>query len=210
MEQSYLPYLVILIIFLSFLLVWALYKFLIPAPPEPNSEPDALDQIIIEEEEQVCKDDQAEEEDTITIDRTPILPERFEIEKKTIQPGKKGKKFMSRGEAICKETMERIYGVPFENTRPDFLRNPETNKTLELDCYNEELKIAVEYNGEQHYRFPNVFHKYQRDFEQQLRRDEFKAEMCKLHGIYLIVVPYNVPYDQIPEYIESQLPSNRY
>src|SRR5205823_8856314 len=58
--------------------------------------------------------------------------------------------FMSRGERICCQTMQRIYGVSFKSTWPSWLINPETGEGLELDCYNDELKIAVEYNGEQH------------------------------------------------------------
>ena len=59
---------------------------------------------------------------------------------------------ISKGEQKCKETLEKIYGKEFLCVRPDFLRNPETNRKLELDCYNEELKLAVEYNGIQHYK----------------------------------------------------------
>ena len=45
---------------------------------------------------------------------------------------------------------------------------------LEIDCYIPELKIGFEYNGEQHYMFPNCFHKTQEEFEAQQQRDILK------------------------------------
>ena len=35
-----------------------------------------------------------------------------------------------------------------------------TGKSLELDCYNVEYGVALEYNGIQHYKFPNPFQEY--------------------------------------------------
>lgn len=102
--------------------------------------------------------------------------------------------------------MERIYGVPFKSIWPDWLRNPETGETLELDCYNEELQIAVEYNGQQHYTWPNFTNQTYQQFINQVRRDELKMELCDRNGVYLIVVPYNVSLDKIPEFIMSYLP----
>jgi len=108
----------------------------------------------------------------------------------------------SKGELLCKKAIEEIYGVPFYCVRPDFLKNPETGRNLELDLYNDDLKIAVEYNGIGHYVYPNPFHKTKEDFLNQVRRDQFKIETCDQNGIYLISVPYNVPnnYEQIKAY----------
>jgi predicted metalloprotease len=47
----------------------------------------------------------------------------------------------------------------FTKTRPDFLKNPETNCNLELDGYNAEGKLAIEYQGKQHYEHVLHFHK---------------------------------------------------
>ena len=61
----------------------------------------------------------------------------------------------SKGETECRKVLESIFGKPFPSSRPDFLRNPVTGgiHNLELDCYNHELGLAVEYNGIQHYKF---------------------------------------------------------
>lgn len=115
-------------------------------------------------------------------------------------------RFVSRGERMCCYTMASIYGVPFSSVRPDWLENPETGEKLELDCYNDELKIAVEYNGEQHYKWPNFTNQTYQQFINQVRRDEYKMDECDRNGVYLIVVPFNVPYENIPAYIMSHLP----
>jgi len=116
------------------------------------------------------------------------------------------RKYGSKGEQICCETMEKIYGVPFRSQWPIWLRNPETGGSLEIDCYNEDLKIGVEYNGIQHYVYPNHFHKTKEEFIAQCRRDQYKLETCDRNGVYLITVPYNVPHEKIEEYIRYYLP----
>lgn len=113
----------------------------------------------------------------------------------------------SKGEEICRNYLEERFGKPFPNTRPKWLVNPKTGRCLELDCYNEELKIAVEYNGEQHYVFPNVWHKTKSSFEEQVRRDAYKINRCEEYGIHLVTVPYTVKKKDIPKYIESRLRS---
>jgi len=115
----------------------------------------------------------------------------------------------SRGERICREFMERHYGRPFKRIRPDFLRNPLTDRNLELDGYNQELGIAFEYNGVQHYRYPNYFHTSEEQFWQQFRRDNYKRDACQEAGIYLINIPYTIPHFRIPDFLREQLPHNR-
>lgn len=116
------------------------------------------------------------------------------------------KKFISKGERICCETLEKVYKVPFKSEWPEWLVNPETGKRMQLDCYNDQIKIALEYNGIQHYHWPNFTKQSYKDFINQIRRDELKTRLCKLYGVHLIVVPYTVPYEKIPDYILSKLP----
>ncbi len=120
----------------------------------------------------------------------------------------KDRKFGSKGERITCETLEKVYQVPFPTVRPNFLKNPETKRNLELDCYNEDLKIAAEYNGEQHYNFPNRFHKTKQEFLKQIRRDRLKAELCELRGIHLITIPWTIGHQMIADYIKFKLPEN--
>jgi hypothetical protein len=110
-----------------------------------------------------------------------------------------------REQHVC-QTLEKIYNKPFPTTRPSFLLNPETNERMEYDCYNEELKISAEHNGEQHYIYPNSFHKTDKEFQNQLRRDKYKYDLSIKHNIYQITVPYWVPYDLIPSWVSYYSP----
>jgi len=115
--------------------------------------------------------------------------------------------FESRGEQICRAHMESRFGVPFKKARPDFLKNPVTGENLELDVFNEDLCIGVEYNGKQHYHFNSHFHQSSTDrFQNQQYRDLIKKQLCQENGVTLIIVPYWIPDDEIPEFINQQLP----
>lgn len=66
----------------------------------------------------------------------------------------------------------------------------------EISLNNEIYKIAVEYNGIQHYKYPNWFHKGTPEdykaFQSQQLRDDFKKWICNQTNIILIEFPYYV------------------
>ena len=113
----------------------------------------------------------------------------------------------SKGEVECRRVLETIFKKPFNKARPDFLNNPVTggNFNLELDCFNEELGLAVEYNGVQHYKFVPFFHKNNEAFLNQKYRDDMKRRICKEHKIALIEVPYTVKVDDIEYFLKSEI-----
>lgn len=110
-------------------------------------------------------------------------PENFNVDKKKIYSGER---------LSCAALREITGGEVLENYRPDFLKNPETKRNLELDCYSPSEAFATEFQGEQHYRYPNKFHKTLEEFEKQLHRDVIKQEMCKKEGVKLIYIPFNI------------------
>lgn len=110
-----------------------------------------------------------------------------------------------KGEEICRHYLRELTGKPFHRAHPKWLKNPETGRCLELDCYNSELEIALEYNGEQHYKFPNTFHRTRDEFDAQIRRDELKKTKCKERGVLLIIVPYTLPKNEIRGFIKREL-----
>lgn len=113
---------------------------------------------------------------------------------------------LSKGEKETKESLKRIFGKRFYTTRPDFLKNPKTKRNLELDCYNHDLAFAVEYNGRQHYEYPNGFHRDEKTFRKQIERDEFKRGRCDDNGIFLLSIPWTVSLCDIESYIRDSLP----
>lgn len=118
------------------------------------------------------------------------------------------KKSESKKEAECRRILQELYGCSFINCRPDFMKNPDTGKNLELDCYNSKLKLAIEYDGIQHRKFCPYFHKSYQDFEKQKRRDAIKDWLCKQNGITLIRVPDTVKKSQLKQYLMIELTKN--
>ena len=116
----------------------------------------------------------------------------------------------SKGEIECRRVLQILFNRSFDKARPDFLRNPVTGGdfNLELDCYDPELGIAVEYNGVQHYRFIPFFHKNKEAFLNQKYRDDMKRRICKENGILLIEVPYTIKIEDIEGYIQKSLMNN--
>jgi hypothetical protein len=118
----------------------------------------------------------------------------------------------SKGEVECRRVLEHIFNRPFNKARPDFLRNEVTgnNFNLELDCFNEELKLAIEYNGIQHYKFTPYFHKNNEHFLNQKYRDYMKRTLCKDAGITLIEVPYTIRIPKIYDFLKLEIVKNGY
>ena len=111
----------------------------------------------------------------------------------------------SKGEAECRRVLESLFQREFPNRRPVFMLNAITGKPLELDCCNEDMKLAVEYNGVQHYKYTKAFHKNYETFRLQQYRDEMKKRLCEQNNYTLIVVPYTVPLKEIENYLISEL-----
>lgn len=95
-------------------------------------------------------------------------------------------KWKSEGE--CRLILETVFGKSFAKIRPEFLRYG--GHLLELDGYCEELKIAFEFNGQQHYDYIPFFHDDEDDLQDQLARDHFKETRTKEMKIDLIIIPY--------------------
>lgn len=111
----------------------------------------------------------------------------------------------SKLEIQSKLILESIFKKPFYKIRPNFLRNDVTGYNLEIDLYNDDLKLGVEVQGDQHYKFTPFFHKNKEHFLNQRYRDEMKKEKCKKEGITLIEIPYKVGEKKLKSYIIEQL-----
>lgn len=84
-----------------------------------------------------------------------------------------------RSEKECRALFETLLGRVFIKCRPKWLEG------LELDGYCEELRLAFEYQGAQHYH-----RRGEQDLKTQQERDRRKAELCDDNLVTLVVVPY--------------------
>lgn len=89
------------------------------------------------------------------------------------------------GEEYVRYVFEGIFKDKFPKVKPKWLGG------LELDGYNEKLKLAFEFQGVQHRKYVPVFHQNGlSDFESQIERDNKKRNLCKRHGVKLIEVEF--------------------
>lgn len=104
-------------------------------------------------------------------------------------------------ERECRRIIQAIFeGYRFPNRRPKIL------KGLELDIYCKDLKIAFEYNGEQHYKvLRNEHFGTKNDLIERKERDQRKIELCKENNIILIVIPYVVKFNDLGGHIIKQI-----
>lgn len=103
----------------------------------------------------------------------------------------------SVGEQQVRQILETVFaGSSFEKCWPRFLRRPGDRRGLQLDGYCERIRVAFEFNGEQHYRadcFYNADPRSLDSFEARVRRDAEKARLCREASVRLVVVPHFVP-----------------
>lgn len=111
-------------------------------------------------------------------------------------------------ERTCRNIFEHIFQAPFSKSR--HLKNPVTNKGIELDGYNEDLKLAFEYNGKQHYERVNYWQRTENCLEKQKERDVIKKELCEKHEIKLIIIPYTVEYKDLYTFIINNFPERNF
>lgn len=81
---------------------------------------------------------------------------------------------------------------------------PGIETKLYLDLYIQQLRLAVEANGCQHYNYNHHFFASAKDFRRAQQRDRLKREWCELNNIDLVELPYNESIDQWRERIRGR------
>ncbi len=108
----------------------------------------------------------------------------------------------SKSEAEVIRFLEEITRHRFPTVYPKWL--VWKGHTLELDGYNESLKLALEFSGPLHTKWAPEFEPYINYFE-RITRDVVKRRLCRKHGVHLIVVDASLPRQHWRSYIESRL-----
>ena len=140
---------------------------------------------------------------TINVELLCSKKHKWTTEFQTIQNGTWCPKCRFKSESKCKDIFEDIFKISFVKRRLECIER------LELDGYSEELQLAFEYNGKQHYEYIPHFHRNgEEDLENVQERDERKIRLCKENNITLITIPFEYDYtkpDELEEYILERL-----
>lgn len=94
-------------------------------------------------------------------------------------------------EALVRQFFEAVFEVEFPNTAPAWLQSPNRGRCV-LDGYNEQLRMAFEYHGLQHFQHVDYFHKYvkpgSKTLLEQQERDAYVRLACEANDVLLIEV----------------------
>jgi len=81
---------------------------------------------------------------------------------------------------------------------------PRGSKTQYLDFYINQIKLAIEVHGQQHYKFNTMFHASAQDFLNQRKNDIDKQEWCEVNNITYIELPYNEKVEEWKKKIQDR------
>ncbi len=110
---------------------------------------------------------------------------------------KKEKKAENRRIKVAKGRIfrqeEKIYLILKEIFPNNIIRRHDRRrlKGLELDFYLPELKLGIEYDGEQHFDRKLCEEVFKSDFDAQVKRDRKKDQLCRRKKIKLIRIKYD-------------------
>ena len=68
---------------------------------------------------------------------------------------------------------------------------------LEYDVAVPSEKLLIEYDGRQHFEYPNFFHRSKKQFLLQVRRDKKKNRLAKKNGFKLVRFNYKENIDNV-------------
>ena len=111
----------------------------------------------------------------------------------------------NKTEQVFREVIEKAFNSKFPKKRPQWLINPQTNYPLELDGYNEELGLAFEYQGIQHFEKVAYFKDTKERFAKRQSHDKIKKKLCKQNNVTLLCPTYKLNESDFEAFIIDAL-----
>jgi hypothetical protein len=105
----------------------------------------------------------------------------------------------SKSEELARVAFQHVFGSPFPKKRPKWLRN-DRNRQMELDGYAEEIGIAFEYQGIQH--FSRSY--FGTNVQQRIIDDKKKQDLCNKQNVRLFYLTHEMPLTSFLEEIKKQ------
>lgn len=106
----------------------------------------------------------------------------------------------STKERLIKEYLT-LLNIEFTTEKTFSWLKTKENKNMYLDFFIPEKNLAIEYDGEQHFKYVKMFHKTEKEFERRKKLDVLKNELLKKHKVNIFRIPYTDNIDI--EYIEN-------
>ena len=106
----------------------------------------------------------------------------------------------SCGEKIIENTLKEL-GVNFQAEK----RLENSQQRFDFYFENQKYKIAIEFNGEQHYKETNYFSCNLKTYQE---RDERKRKYCKDNNINLYVISYKFKNEEIKDMVKKIVKSS--
>jgi phage FluMu protein Com len=118
-------------------------------------------------------------------------------------------KGVNYSENLCRSVFEIAFGNAFPNYYPgDWLLNANGRK-MQLDGYCQELKLAFEYHGHQHYQPVARFNMSAEDVVRRQAEDALKRRLCRENGVALIEIPFfpriGMPLPEVVSHVEEAI-----
>ncbi len=115
----------------------------------------------------------------------------------------------SISEKIFRIIMEKVFNTTFSSCRPDWLRNKYGNR-LQIDGYNENLKIGFEYQGKQHFKFSPHFCRNIETFKRGKQNDLTKKQILSSRNIFMFYPTYQLKKENYLEFIFSKIKNTQH
>lgn len=111
-------------------------------------------------------------------------------------------------ERLCRHYFETITNTKFPKAKPEWLINTRGGR-MELDGYSEQLSLAFEHHGKQHYAGIKHFTRRDETLKKRIEDDATRRNLCVANNITLIEVPYTVLDAELPNFIYDQIKAAR-